>query len=501
MIQLKENVTENNLVEEWGIDEPAVRNDEEEQEGAGVDEAIGNIQIGVELKEKDKELEQYFIAELEKSNHSTLLHIEPREKLPKVTMDPEIQERSNKVLRMYLPSADTIPEITDIVYAMGKAVGYTMGVKSKESNGNGVRKTEGGNRRERKMKADMKKLRQDIVRAGNELHHRKQQRKATKKEKEILRELKTNMNLTRCKTNMNGKEVTPNNLKMAKEQWLDKLRCKKIKLVKFIEKRNRKKDNIMFQKDQKSFFRTLEKIEKHEGEMPKMEKIVQFWGGIWEQNEPTPNMSWMEDAKVELNEKANIVSEFGITEEKLRKETSKRKNWTAPGVDGIQNSWWKKFTPAQKALAKVFTMLYEDTAMIPEWWPSGRTALLPKTKNLDDEKNYCPITCLNASYKILTGLVAKHMREHAVVNEILDEGQLGAVEGVLGTVDQLIIERCIMEEVKQHHRNLAVAFYDYKKAYDKIHHDWMIRVYEWIGIPRNVIRVIQELMSKWKTRL
>ena len=193
-----------------------------------------------------------------------------------------------------------------------------------------------------------------------------------KKEKDILRELKTNMN---------GKEVTPNNLKKAKEQWLDKLRYNKIKLVKFIEKRNRKKDNIMFKKDQKSFFRTLEKAEKHEGEMPEMEKFAEFWGGIWEQNEPTPNMPWMEEVKAELNQKANIVSEFGITEEKLRKETSKRKNWTAPGVDGIQNFWWKKFIPAQKALAKVFTMLCKDTAMIPEWWPSGKTVLLPKTKN------------------------------------------------------------------------------------------------------------------------
>ena len=299
---------------------------------------------------------------------------------------------------------------------------------------------------------------------------------------------------------MNGKEVTPNDLKMAKEQWLEKLRYKKIKLVKFIEKCNRKKDNIMFQKDQKSFFLTLEKVEKHEGEMPEMEKFVEFWGGIWEQNEPTPNMPWMEEVKAQLNEKVNIVGEFGTTEEKPRKETSKRKNWTAPGVDGIQNVWWKTFIPVQKALGKVFTMLYEDTAMTPEWWPSGRTALLPKTKNLGDKKNYHPITCLNTSYKILTGLVAEHMREHTVVNEICDEGQLGAVEGVLGTVDQLIIDRYIMEEVKQHHRNLAVAFYD-KKAYDKVHHDWMIRVYEWVGIPRNVTRLIQELMSKWNTGL
>ena len=75
----------------------------------------------------------------------------------------------------------------------------------------------------------------------------------------------------------------------------------------------------MFQKDQKSFFQMLEKVEKHEGEMPEMEKFVEFWGGIWEQNEPTPNMPWMEEVKSELSEKANIVSQFEITEEKLRK--------------------------------------------------------------------------------------------------------------------------------------------------------------------------------------
>ena len=128
--------------------------------------------------------------------------------------------------------------------------------------------------------------------------------------------------------------------------------------------------------------------------------------------------------------------------------------------------------------------------MIAEWWASRRTVLLPKTKNLSNEKNYRPITCLNASYKILTGLAAKYLRENTTANEIWDKGQLGAVEGVLGTVDQLIIDRCIVEEVKQHHRNLAV-----------VHHDWMIRVYEWIGIPRSVIKLIKELMKKWKTRL
>ena len=93
------------------------------------------------------------------------------------------------------------------------------------------------------------------------------------------------------------------------------------------------------------------------------------------------------------------------------------------------------------------------------------------------------------------------MREHAMANDIWDKGQLGAVEGVLGTVDQLIIDMCIMEEVKSHRRNLAVAFYDYKEAYDKVHHDWMLRVYIRILILTNVITLMRELMRKWKTRL
>ena len=75
------------------------------------------------------------------------------------------------------------------------------------------------------------------------------------------------------------------------------------------------------------------------------------------------------------------------------------------------------------------------------------------------------------------------------------------MEGVLGTVDQKVIDQCIMEEVKQYHRNLAFRFYDYKKAYDKVHHDWMLRVYKWIGIPDEVIKLIENLMELWKARL
>ena len=138
------------------------------------DKELGvEVQIDVALTEKDKELERFFNAELEQLNHSTALHMELREKLPKL-LDAETHERANKILNLYLPNVDTIFEITDMVYAMGKTVAYMLGVKPKEKNQRRAKKAEGLNRREHKLKAEMKRLRLDIARAENESHRRKQ---------------------------------------------------------------------------------------------------------------------------------------------------------------------------------------------------------------------------------------------------------------------------------------------------------------------------------------
>ena len=165
-----------------------------------------------------------------------------------------------------------------------------------------------------------------------------------------------------------------------------------------------------------------------------------------EREERTPYMLWMEEIRRQLNEKVSQVNEFNVTFEKVKKEVAKKKGWTAPGIENIQNYWWKKLEPAQKALTRAFTKIKEDNKNIPTWWPTGRTVLLPKTKSQEDEKDYRTITCLNTSYKIMTRMVAKYMREHTMENEICDKSQLGAGEGILGMVD-----RCIMEEVKQYH--------------------------------------------------
>ena len=71
----------------------------------------------------------------------------------------------------------------------------------------------------------------------------------------------------------------------------------------------------------------LEGEEAHEGEMPEMEKFVEFWGGIWEREERTPNMQWMEEIRRQLHEKADQVNGFNITFEKVKKEKMMDSIW------------------------------------------------------------------------------------------------------------------------------------------------------------------------------
>ena len=73
--------------------------------------------------------------------------------------------------------------------------------------------------------------------------------------------------------------------------------------------------------------------------MNETEQVCEIWGGIWEKDDRTPNMPWVVKIREELKEKITTVKEFDISENGLISEIKKRKNWTAPGVDGIQNFW------------------------------------------------------------------------------------------------------------------------------------------------------------------
>ena len=196
------------------------------------------------IRDEDKDLEMKFINQLQNLQQSSLEVLPPRNRLEKLKMTKSIEESVERILGKYLKEVDVILEITDVVYAMGKAIAEKIGIMKKDRQQK--KKPGNGNRRERKLKAEMKQLCQKIARISNEMHRRKEKRKATKREKR---------NLVDLKKQMGGVTTTNAALPSYKEIWIDQLRYKKIKFEKMTERGKRIKDNAMFEKDQRNFYR------------------------------------------------------------------------------------------------------------------------------------------------------------------------------------------------------------------------------------------------------
>ena len=73
-----------------------------------------------------------------------------------------------------------------------------------------------------------------------------------------------------------------------KEEALDKLRYRNIKMKRIKIKYGRIRNNKMFQEDQGMFYRKTQETKQPKGKVPRLEKFEEFWVGIWEDTTKNP---------------------------------------------------------------------------------------------------------------------------------------------------------------------------------------------------------------------
>ena len=86
--------------------------------------------------------------------------------------------------------------------------------------------------------------------------------------------------------------MTNDELKLSKEEWLDKLRTELVLLKVMNTRKKRIKNNILFKENQKKLFADDGDDEKM-GELPEIEIFDEYWSSIWEKIGHTPTRPWM----------------------------------------------------------------------------------------------------------------------------------------------------------------------------------------------------------------
>lgn len=117
------------------------------------------------------------------------------------------------------------------------------------------------------MLKQLKEARQVVAWSANEMHRRKSRRKASLKEKKIIR---------RLEDRAEQKMLRNEDLLQLREKSLRDLRYYKVKIDKLKVRDARIQNNRMFSEDQAGLYRKTSKVKRMTGNMPNIEKFEEF---------------------------------------------------------------------------------------------------------------------------------------------------------------------------------------------------------------------------------
>ena len=111
-----------------------------------------------------------------------------------------------------------------------------------------------------------------------------------------------------------------------------------------------------------------------------------------------------------------------ITKDMVSKQSRKIPNWIATGRDGVQVFWIKKLTNLRERTVFLLNKILNVNQQLADWLTHGRTVLCQKDRTKGNTiDNYWPISCLPLLWKLLTGIISKHLYRFLEEEKILPE--------------------------------------------------------------------------------
>ncbi|XP_044760212.1 uncharacterized protein LOC123317671 [Coccinella septempunctata] len=151
------------------------------------------------------------------------------------------------------------------------------------------------------------------------------------------------------------------------------------RLMIYSKRTRRYRENNLFANNQKEFYRRLEDNQADiDKTPPQPEEMRQFWSNIWSHGKDhNTEAPWIK-AELEDHSDLNEMAAIQVTENDVRATIKRMKNWSSPGIDGIQNYWWKTLTSTHRVLARLIDTALVKPDTVPEYFTHGITHLLPK---------------------------------------------------------------------------------------------------------------------------
>ena len=185
------------------------------------------------------------------------------------------------------------------------------------------------------------------------------------------------------------------------------------------------------------------------------------------------------------------ILDSNLSSLELREALASLKTGKASGPDGILTEYLKIFGHTfETVLLKILRCIFVEH-IYPSQWTVNFLKPIYKKGNSGDPDNYRGIAIGSALAKLFSIILLNRLTKYINQEKLISVKQIGFMKGT-GTSDHIFLLQTIIEKVvRKGRKRLYAAFIDFKKAYDTVDRDLLIRRLKSLGINgiflRNII--------------
>ena len=191
-----------------------------------------------------------------------------------------------------------------------------------------------------------------------------------------------------------------------------------------------------------------------------------------------------------------VASALGIepTEEEIATAMKAMPNEKVMGPDGLPAELLKLGLQQDRTILQEFhrlTTLIWREGEIPQQWKDAVITVLHKKSDKTECGNYRGISLVLHAGKVLLKVVARRLSAYCEAKGLLPEEQCGFRPN-RSTTDMMFVVRRLQEIGRKAGVSLFMCFIDLQKAYDTVDRTLLWQVLTRIGVPPQMLAVIQQ---------
>ncbi|KAK3567954.1 hypothetical protein QTP86_027414, partial [Hemibagrus guttatus] len=186
----------------------------------------------------------------------------------------------------------------------------------------------------------------------------------------------------------------------------------------------------------------------------------------------------------------NAALEGPLVLEELHAALNTMPGGKAPGIDGLPVEFYKFFwKELGEDLLEVLEKSFRERCL-PLSSLRAVITLLPKKGDLQDIKNWRPVSLLCTDYKVMSKALANHLRD--IVDSVIQTDQTYCVPN-RSIVDNVSLIQDILDISRSLAVNLGLISLDQEKAFDRVEHQYLWKTLEAFGLSPSLIAIMKVL--------